>query len=390
MNIGCFIKDLYTDQSRRSTISWLNALGERGHDLHVIFPRDVEEMRWRKYAPIKDIDAFFEQPNKHMRGFRANRKAYLGLRDQLGEDHPLVGQALDEKKKQFGEWKRFRKQWADQRFPYSISDPNIDVLLFRKSGRYFQRDNAQQVLDLADAYPQAGQINDAQLVANMDKTFMDRLDSQYTMDTRFPCTIDEVVSAVEEFEEAVIKPVDGRNGYGVSRVNSTRRGLEFIEQGENRVSSSYVDRDGLYKKIKPFWDRDGQAVVQRYAPRVRERGETRVLVIGGENVGAVRTLPRGEGTFLSNTAKGAHVDALDRLPADVRETVDYGVEFMRDNNVSIARLDLIDHDGPKINEINLINPGTQAFSHNREALNQRLVDVVEQYQGSPSLQYKAS
>ena len=384
MNIGVYLKDLYTSKGRTSTIEWMDALSERGHDVHVIFPRDVDQMRWRKYSAIGDTQQFFSDPDRELKVYKHRREQFKNIRQdfkRLGYDTTEVNAALRRERE---EWKEFRKRWADQRFAYTLSDPEMDMLLFRKAGRNFQRDNAPQVRKLADAYPSAGQINDAQLVAGMDKTFMDRLDDAYTLDTRFPDTIEGIVDSVEHFGQAIIKPVDGRAGYGVARVNYTDAGLELVEQDGASLRRSYLSPSQLERKLRPLREDDPRLVVQQYAPDITKNGETRVLVVGGNIVGAVNTRPRGEGTFLSNTAKGASAHAVQLLPNEVYQTMEYVVDFMRENNISVARSDLIYHDGPKVNEINLVSPGTKAFGHDRQKVVDSLVGVVENYQGSPN------
>ena len=391
MNIGVYLKDTYTQRGRSSTLEWTNDLAKQGHSIYFLFPRDVKEMQWREAPYIPQFSEFFREPNNQLSRYQVDMSNLRKIRKQFsdqppsswykrlrGESHEHVQQANELLTRKKRELEAFRKDWVDEQFPYTAKNPSLDMLLFRKAGRYFQRDNAQQVRAIADAYPAAGQINDAQLVAGMDKTFMNRLDSEYSLETHFPASIEGVVDSVQYFQDAIVKPLDGRAGRGVARISATSDGLAYIQQTSKGVRTQHLDSAGLEKQLAGIREEDPRVVVQRYEPRIQAEGELRVMVVGGEPVGCVVTRPRGEEAFLSNVARGASAHELTEVPGYAQEAVDYLVSFMRQNNISVARGDLI---GSRINEINLVSPGTKAFGKNRSRLRKKLVEVVEEYPG---------
>jgi len=163
---------------------------------------------------------------------------------------------------------------------------------------------------------------------------------------------------------AVLKPALGTRGVGVFRTERSERNL-------NQILDLLLER--------------GMVTAQRYVPAA-DRGDTRVLVVGGEilrvegQVAAVRRVP-GQNDFRSNIYAGGHA-----VPGEVTEAMERVVEsvgprLVRDG-LFLVGLDFI---GDVLCEANVHSPGGlrdierfTALPFTRH-LARRLVEQVEQH-----------
>lgn len=142
---------------------------------------------------------------------------------------------------------------------------------------------------------------------------------------------DEILGAVEEWTTAVLKPTDGMAG----------RGVLLLRAGDPNLHSLL--------EVATARGRD-QVVVQRYLPET-SHGDRRVIVLGGEPIGAVRRIA-APGEFRCNMAAGAAVRA-DVVTRRDREICARIAPTLRAHGLLLAGIDVI---GDMLIEINVTSP----------------------------------
>lgn len=179
----------------------------------------------------------------------------------------------------------------------------------------------------------------------------------------FPYTVvssrtDLLVEEVERLGKAVIKPLTLAGGAGVM----------VFDKGDRNLRSAL---DLLtFEGKRP-------AIVQEYLPEVRE-GDKRVILLGGEPIGAVLRVPSGgdhrANMHVGGSAKKAVVDDRDReIAARLKpELLRLGLHFVG--------LDVI---GGKLTEVNVTSPtGVQEIDQldgrtGKDKLSAQVMDYVE-------------
>jgi glutathione synthase len=153
--------------------------------------------------------------------------------------------------------------------------------------------------------------------------------------------------------DGVVKPLDGCGGQGVLRV---RRGdpnlsalLEIATAGERTP-----------------------VMVQAYLPAVRE-GDKRIILLGGEPLGAVLRVPR-EGELRANFASGGSAAAAVLTPRD-REICRRLAPALNELGLWLAGIDVI---GGKLTEVNVTSPTglVEIDALSGDSLEARVVDFA--------------
>lgn len=120
-------------------------------------------------------------------------------------------------------------------------------------------------------------------------------------------------------------------------------------------------------------DGERSIMIQEYLPEVTETGDRRVIVLGGEPIGAISRLP-GENDFRSNFHSGGSAGETGVRPVERDICRDLKPELL-DRGLHLVGLDVI---GDKITEINVTSP-TCVQEINRGAgvnLEQQIVDYA--------------
>jgi glutathione synthase len=150
---------------------------------------------------------------------------------------------------------------------------------------------------------------------------------------------------------AVIKPLDGAGGMGVLMLSAGDK--------NNRAIIDLLTADG--RRL---------AMVQEYLPAVRS-GDKRVLLLGGEVLGAINRIPR-EDDLRSNIHVGGRVEPTEVTP-DERATVASMAPRLKADGLFFVGLDFI---GGKVTEVNVTSPtGIQELS--RHVGRDVAVDVIK-------------
>jgi len=153
-------------------------------------------------------------------------------------------------------------------------------------------------------------------------------------------TAETAARAIEGFEElggdVVLKPLFGSEGKGLERLGSRERALSRFAELEKAGSVIHIQR---------FIDHPGH--------------DLRLLVIGGVSIAAMRRCVPGDGSFITNIARGGRAEAHDPSP-EVRRLAE---EAARAVDAEVAGVDVIpDGEGRHwVLEVNAV-PGWRALS----------------------------
>jgi glutathione synthase len=224
-------------------------------------------------------------------------------------------------------------------------DPPFDMTFFF----------ATQVLGLVDAR--------ATLVVNDPRGLLVANEKLYALN--FPTVIPESLVSAEAGRlkafmeslggEMIVKPLDGCGGAGVFHVHRSDRNLNAI------LEMSTLDGRRL-------------VMAQRYLPAVRESGDKRLIVLGGEPLGAIRRVPR-EDESRGNIHVGGRVE---RSPVDDRdrEICRAMAPRLAADGLYFVGLDII---GGYVTEVNVTSPtGVQEIDRlDNVSLEARVLDFVE-------------
>lgn len=142
---------------------------------------------------------------------------------------------------------------------------------------------------------------------------------------------EEILATVQEWALAVLKPTDAMAGRGV-----------LLMRADDVNLGSLIDTATALGKQ--------QIILQRYVPENAE-GDRRIIVLGGEPVGAIRRVA-APGEFRCNMAAGASVQADGVTEIDQKICADIGPELAR-LGIELAGIDVI---GDRLIEVNITSP----------------------------------
>ena len=142
-------------------------------------------------------------------------------------------------------------------------------------------------------------------------------------------------SAVETFRSAhqdvIIKPLFGNGGTGIFRIQSGDNNLKSLCEMFFQISREPI-------------------IVQEFLPEIKD-GDKRVILVGGEPVGAINRIP-AEGENRSNLHVGGKALKADLTDRDIEISLRIGKDLL-DKGLIFAGIDII---GDKLTEINLTSP----------------------------------
>lgn len=154
---------------------------------------------------------------------------------------------------------------------------------------------------------------------------------------------------------AVMKPLDGRGGEGILVLDR-----------------SDVNFNSIIESITRFETR--MAMVQKYLPEVKEKGDKRVLLLGGEPFGTLLRIP-AQNEIRSNLHIGGTANPTD-VTAEDRRIIDTIAPRLKRDGLHFVGLDII---GGYLTEVNVTSPtGVQAMDKLYGSnLSAKMIDWVE-------------
>ena len=143
--------------------------------------------------------------------------------------------------------------------------------------------------------------------------------------------VSELLLFAQEQQEIVLKPLGGRAGLGVIRVNGQAPGLKALLE-------LVTEQERL------------PVMAQAFLPSVSE-GDKRILLVDGGPLGAVNRKPK-QGEFRSNLAVGGHPEATE-LSDRERQICNALAPALRAEGLFFVGIDVI---GGMLSEINVTSP----------------------------------
>ena len=151
--------------------------------------------------------------------------------------------------------------------------------------------------------------------------------------TRVSRRMDELAGFVAEYQDCVIKPLDGMGGRSIFRARAGDDNLKVILETLTGGGAR-------------------QAMIQRYIPEIVQSGDKRILLIDGEPVShLLARIPQG-GDFRGNLAAGGRGEVRELDERDRWIAAQVGPE-MRRRGMLFVGLDVI---GGYLTEVNVTSP----------------------------------
>jgi glutathione synthase len=191
--------------------------------------------------------------------------------------------------------------------------------------------NTLHLLDLASSEG-ANIINDPSAVKKFNEKIFALYFAKYIPNTIITSKVSEIKSFAQDFNEIVIKPLNGMGGESIYKLNEIGSEEEaIIEDLTNQGSTSIVG--------------------QEFLPEIYD-GDFRILIINGKPFQkTLARIPQG-GSFKGNLAAGGKGVAQDLKPHQEAVATEIG-EVLVKNGILFAGLDMI---GSKVTEINVTSP----------------------------------
>lgn len=136
---------------------------------------------------------------------------------------------------------------------------------------------------------------------------------------------------VEQEGQAVLKPLGGKGGEGILRVNAGDPNL-----------NSLIEMSTQFGRLP--------VMVQEYLPQAAA-GDKRILLLEGEPLGAVNRIP-GEGDFRGNVAAGGRVEKT-KITEKERALCGALAPVLRQEKLYFVGIDVI---GERLTEVNVTSP----------------------------------
>jgi len=141
----------------------------------------------------------------------------------------------------------------------------------------------------------------------------------------------ELINFAQAHGEVVLKPLGGKGGQGVIRVNSSAEGL-------NALLELVTSQEQM------------PVMMQKFLPQVTE-GDKRILLVNGEPLGAINRKPKC-GDFRSNLALGGQAEAT-KLSGREKEICQQLCADLKNEGLFFVGIDVI---GGMLSEINVTSP----------------------------------
>jgi glutathione synthase len=206
----------------------------------------------------------------------------------------------------------------------------FDVILLRQDPP-FDMNYIDSTFFLEKVHPKTLVVNDPVEVRNApEKLFVTDFP-----DLQPPTLITADREAIADFRkrhgDVVLKPLNGRGGSGVTRHLADDPNLEALLEIHAELSREPV-------------------ILQKFLPSVT-KGDKRILLVGGEPVGAINRVPQ-KGQIRSNLAVGGKAEAVELTARDREICAAIGPELKR-RGLLFVGIDVI---GDYLTEINVTSP----------------------------------
>jgi glutathione synthase len=206
----------------------------------------------------------------------------------------------------------------------------FDVILLRQDPP-FDMNYIDSTFFLEKVHPQTLVVNDPVEVRNApEKLFVTDFPGLQP-----PTLITADREAIADFRkrhgDVVLKPLNGKGGSGVTRHLADDPNLEALLEIHAQLSSEPV-------------------ILQKFLPSVT-KGDKRILMVGGEPVGAINRVPQ-KGQIRSNLAVGGRAEAVELTARDREICATIGPELKRRGLIFVG----IDVIGDYLTEINVTSP----------------------------------
>ena len=215
--------------------------------------------------------------------------------------------------------------------PYRRAElTEFDVILLRQDPP-FDMGYIDTTFFLEAVHPKTLVVNDPVEVRNApEKLFVTKFPGLQP-----PTLITNDRAAIAEFRarhgDVVLKPLNGRGGSGVTRHLADDPNLEALLEIHAELSREPV-------------------ILQKFLPSVT-KGDKRILLVGGEPVGAINRVPQ-KGQIRSNLAVGGKAEAVELTARDREICAAIGPELKR-RGLLFVGIDVI---GDYLTEINVTSP----------------------------------
>ena len=217
----------------------------------------------------------------------------------------------------FGDWRR-------------VELTEFDAILLRQDPP-FDMNYIDSTFFLEKVHPKTLVVNDPVSVRNApEKLFVTDFPGLQP-----PTLISSDREAIAEFRvrhgDVVLKPLNGRGGSGVTRHLADDPNLEALLEIHAELSREPV-------------------ILQKFLPSVT-KGDKRILLVGGEAVGAINRVPQ-KGQIRSNLAVGGRAEAVELTARDREICAAIGPELKK-RGLLFVGIDVI---GEWLTEINVTSP----------------------------------
>ena len=143
--------------------------------------------------------------------------------------------------------------------------------------------------------------------------------------------VKDLINFADINEEVVIKPLGGKGGQGVIRLNKNSPGIKAI-----------IELITSQEKLP--------VMMQKFIPEVKE-GDKRIIIVNGEAIGSINRIPQG-GDFRSNLAMGG-IAKKTTLTAKEKNICSELSQHFKDEGLFFVGIDVING---MLSEINVTSP----------------------------------
>jgi len=225
-----------------------------------------------------------------------------------------------------------QQQWYQLSEPHTSELSQFDIILMRKDPPFdMEYIMDTYTLDLAES-ANTHIINKPQALRDANEKFFTEHFAECTPANMISRNMDTLKSAVREFDQVIIKPMDGMGGESIFKTSKNDKNLnvilETVSQNGNKTT-----------------------MVQQFIPEISE-GDKRILIINGKPVPyALARIPSTK-DFRGNLAKGGTGKGVELSTSDYRICEIVGPK-LKEMGIVFAGIDVI---GNYLTEINVTSP----------------------------------
>ncbi len=176
--------------------------------------------------------------------------------------------------------------------------------------------------------------------------------------THITRNVDQIIKIVQNSKEEgmILKPLDGMGGKGVLKLNKTMISNLRVVLDYYLVNDNYIVLQDFIKGA--------------------EKGDTRVLVLDGEPIGAIQRIP-AQGDHRSNISAGGKMKRAEITP-QIEKICNFIAPKLKEDGLFFCGLDII---ADQLVEINVTSPGgiREINQTNQDIrIQEKVIDFVEQ------------